>query len=252
MKDNFHHKVKIIAHRGASHDAPENTLAAIDLAWQQGADAVEIDVHLSKDGEIVVMHDTNTRRTTGIDGEIAALTRDELRRLDAGAWKAPAFCGQRIPTLDEALALVPPQKSLVIEIKSKAQAIIEPLRICLERAGVLPQHIVLIGFDYELMKAVKSAVPHLGVLWLCGMPSAATSNELIARCREANFDGLNLSFAWPLDENFVRRIKDADLQLFVWTVDDSDVARRLALAGVDGITTNRPGWLREQLQGERG
>jgi glycerophosphoryl diester phosphodiesterase len=243
--------MEIIAHRGASWDAPENTLAALELAWQQQADAAEIDVHLCKSGEIVVMHDANTLRTTGVGGEIAARTLPELRALDAGVWKSRQFAGEPIPTLDEVLQGVPPGKRLFIEIKSKTPAILAPLRASLQCAGVLPEQITLIGFDYDLMKEVKAALPQTGVLWLSGTPGAASLDEMIALCRSADFAGLDLSWRWPLDGTGVRQLRDAGLQLFVWTVDEAEVARHLAALGVDGITTNRPAWLREQLRSER-
>src|SRR5438034_6344625 len=110
--------MKIIAHRGASHDAPENTLAAVHLAWQQNADAVEIDVHLSKDGKLVVIHDATTKRTCGVSHKVRELTLAELKSLDAGKWKGRQWVGETIPTLDEVLDIVPKGRGLVIEMKS--------------------------------------------------------------------------------------------------------------------------------------
>jgi glycerophosphoryl diester phosphodiesterase len=128
--------VEIIAHRGASFDAPENTRAAVDLAWQQNADAAEIDIHVSRDGEIVVIHDDNTRRTTGLDAEVAALSLEELKKLDAGIWKGLQFAGESIPTLDEILALIPPGRRLFIEIKSERAARRgQFLRLCKPRSS---------------------------------------------------------------------------------------------------------------------
>src|SRR6266446_92874 len=102
--------MKIIAHRGASHDAPENTLAAVNLAWQQGADAVEIDVHLSSDGEIVVIHDDNTRKTAGLRKKVSAQTLAELKALDVGRWKHSKWAGESIATFAEVLENVPADK----------------------------------------------------------------------------------------------------------------------------------------------
>src|SRR5262245_4724666 len=96
-------KVEIVAHRGASYDAPENTLASLKLAWEQKADASEFDVFLSKDGKIVVIHDADTKRTAGVDKKVVSQTLDELRALDVGSWKNAKFKGEKIPTLDEML-----------------------------------------------------------------------------------------------------------------------------------------------------
>src|SRR5439155_19827959 len=103
-------KVEIIAHRGASWDAPENTVAAINLAWKQKADASEFDVFLSKDGKIIVIHDKDTKRVAGVDKQVIDQTFDELRQLDVGKWKGPNFAGEKIPTLAEMLATVPKGK----------------------------------------------------------------------------------------------------------------------------------------------
>jgi len=104
-------KVEIVAHRGASFDAPENTVAAIKLAWEQKADASEFDVYLSKDGKIVVIHDATTKRTAGDDMKVALTNLDELRKLDVGKWKNAKFAGEKIPTLEEMLATVPSGKA---------------------------------------------------------------------------------------------------------------------------------------------
>lgn len=110
-------QVEIIAHRGASHNAPENTVAAIKLAWQQDADGSEFDIWLTKDGKIAVLHDKDTKRTTGVTKLVHQTTLAELRSLDAGKWKAPQFAGEKIPTLEEMLATIPPQKQVFIEVK---------------------------------------------------------------------------------------------------------------------------------------
>src|SRR4051812_36049152 len=109
--------LEIVAHRGASTDAPENTLPAIELAWRQQADAVEIDVQVSKDGRLVAIHDSTTERTTGQPGSVQHLNLEELQQLDAGAWKGSRFAGARIPTLQEVADLVPHGKRLFVELK---------------------------------------------------------------------------------------------------------------------------------------
>src|SRR4051812_29882492 len=95
--------VEVIGHRGASHDAPENTVASFEEAWRQKADAAELDMYLTKDGKLVVIHDANTKRTTGVDKKVVEQTLDELKKLDAGKWKAEKFAGEKLPTLAEML-----------------------------------------------------------------------------------------------------------------------------------------------------
>ncbi|HSG69711.1 MAG TPA: glycerophosphodiester phosphodiesterase family protein, partial [Planctomycetaceae bacterium] len=108
--------VEIIAHRGASYDAPENTLASVNLAWEQNADAVEIDIWLTSDNQIVLMHDKTPKRYGGPDTLVSEMTLEQLRALDVGAWKDPRWKGEKAPLLSEVLPLVPAGKRLFIEI----------------------------------------------------------------------------------------------------------------------------------------
>lgn len=244
-----------IAHRGASHDAPENTLAAVSLAWQQNADAVEVDIQLSRDGKIVVIHDDDTRRTAGVNRKVCDQTLAELRSLEAGCWKGREWLGEKIPTLDEILATIPNGKRLFIEIKC-GPAIIPELAEALERSRKEPQRIVPIGFSLATMKSVKQKLPGVEVCWIVDFKrerkttaQQTTAQDLIQRARQAGLDGLDLSAKGPIDHSFVSALKAARLKVYVWTVDSPSQARKLAAAGVNGITTNRPGWLREKLKG---
>lgn len=245
--------VEIIAHRGASYDAPENTLSAFKLGWEQQADGVELDVYLSKDGKIIVMHDENTKRTAGLDKKIVEQTVDELRALDAGSWKGTKWKGEKIPTLDEVLAIIPQGKKLVIEIKCGPEILPELQRV-IEASGRKSSELVIIGFNYEAMKQAKVLFPDIPVLFLSSFKKDKDSGEitptissLIEKVKAAHLDGLNLIYTGPLDEASVKSIKDAGLLAYVWTVDDLEAARRLVKNGVQAITTNRPLWLREEL-----
>src|SRR6516225_8007886 len=113
--------LEITAHRGASWDAPENTLAAVELAWRQGADAVEVDFRLTRDGHIVASHDDSTQRIAGVDVRVHESSLAELRELDFGGWKGAEFAGEPIPTFDELLATLPPGKRFYVEIKCGAE-----------------------------------------------------------------------------------------------------------------------------------
>jgi glycerophosphoryl diester phosphodiesterase len=116
-------KPHIIAHRGESFDAPENTLAAINLAWERGAEAVEIDIQFSKDRELVVIHDTDTKRLAGIDKKVVDQTLEELKKLDVGVWKDIQFKDERVPTISEVLDTIKNGKRLIIEMKSGSETI---------------------------------------------------------------------------------------------------------------------------------
>jgi Glycerophosphoryl diester phosphodiesterase family len=121
--------LEIIAHRGASADAPENTLPAMKLAWEQGADAVELDMYLSKDGRIVVFHDTTTKRFDGRERKVAHLTLEEMRGLNVGAWKGEKWAGERVPDLVEILNTIPAGKRAVLEIKCGPEIVPELARV---------------------------------------------------------------------------------------------------------------------------
>jgi len=250
--------VQIVGHRGASHDAPENTMAATNLAWKQGADAVETDIYLGKDGRIIVHHDKTAKRTAGRDIAVAELTQGEARTLDAGAWKDPKFKGEKIPLLEEQIASIPAGKRMLVEIKVGPEIVPELARV-LKQAGASERNITIISFNHDSLVEVRKQLPRLPTLWLVGHPAPnakkvptakppPTVDEMIAKCREAKLTGLDLQHTWPLTPADLRKIKDAGLELHVWTVNDPEIARRWVSWGVASITTDRPGWLREHLK----
>jgi glycerophosphoryl diester phosphodiesterase len=246
--------VEIIAHRGASFDAPENTLAAFRLGFEQGADAAELDVHLTQDGSIVVLHDFTTHRIGGNDKAIREQALADLKRFDAGAWKDPKWAGEKIPTLEEVLAILPDGKRLFIEIKCGAEILPELNRV-LKRAAKKPEQTALIGFGYDTLQRARTWFPHLQIYWLFAFkpehknPSGVhIGAELIEKSIAAGFGGLNLLFNGPINAEFMQKARDAKQQVYVWTIDDPDTAQRMINMGVDGISTNRPGWMRTQLE----
>jgi glycerophosphoryl diester phosphodiesterase len=246
------HAVEIVAHRGASHDAPENTLAALRLGWEQHADADELDIYLTKDGQVVVIHDASTKRTTGVDRKVSESTLEELRALDAGSWKAEKWAGEKIPTLAEALATIPGGKSMFIEIKCGPE-VLPALERVMTDSGKKREQLVIIGFNYDTMKKARERFPQAPIYWIVGYKEDKAGkfpeiDPLIAKAKEARLDGLDLHYKFPIDSAFVGKVKAAGLKLCTWTVDDPVMAKKLVEAGVDGITTDRPGWLREQLK----
>jgi glycerophosphoryl diester phosphodiesterase len=247
-----------IAHRGASHDAPENTLASVNLAWERGADAVEIDVYLSKDGEIVAIHDDTTKRTGGKDMKVADQTLQELKRLDVGRFKGEKWAGERIPTLKEVLETVPKGKHLFVEIKC-GKEIVPELEGVLDWSGLQADQVVVIGFGLDTVAAVKRKMPEHLVYWVSDIKKdektgrwSPTADDLLVKARKAGIDGLNVRGCAAVDKAFVDKVKAAGMGCFVWTVNDPADAGRLADAGVGGITTYRPKWLKEKLAEKKG
>lgn len=245
--------MEIIAHRGASFDAPENTLSAVKLAWKQNADAVEIDVHCSRDGKVVVIHDPTLRKLARCPGNVCDKTLAELQRLDVGLWKDERWRGERIPSIDAVLSTIPKRKRLFIEIKCGVEGLPE-LVVALNRAKTAVKSVVLIGFSLATLMEAKRRLPEVEVCWIVERKRdwrtaryTPAADSLIERVKEAGLDGLDMAVR-GLHTKFVQEIKTAKLKCYVWTVDSPAVARRLIAAGIDGITTNRPGWLRERLK----
>ncbi len=246
---------ELVAHRGVSARAPENTLAAFNLAWSENADACELDLHLSADGRIVILHDKDTLRTTGVQHLAAETPAATLTALDAGSWKDPKWKGERIPTLEQALATLPEgRQRFLLEVKCGPE-VVPHLRQALEPWRVGRAHqIAIISFNKEVCAAAKKALPWVKVLLLSSWKKKGDDKpndlaDLIARARADGLDGLNLGRDWPWSPEFIQTIRDAGLGVFVWTVNNPEEARKLAALGVDGITTDDPAALRRALDG---
>jgi glycerophosphoryl diester phosphodiesterase len=247
--------VEIIAHRGSSFLAPENTLAAAQLAWQEGADAVEGDFRITKDGHIVCIHDASLTRTAGVDRLVADCTLEELRAYDVGRWKGEQFTGQRIPTLEEMLATVPPDKRFFVEMKSAGPEALKELCRVVKASSIDPSQIALISLQDAFISFVKQRLPECPAYWVVQAKNEPTADrrhwpslgELLS-AKGFGIDGLDLESIRPIDTHIVRELQNSGLKLAVWTVDEVAIAELWIDLGIGSITTNRPGWLRNQLQ----
>jgi glycerophosphoryl diester phosphodiesterase len=247
----------IIAHRGASHDAPENTLAAFRLAWEQQADGIEADFYLTKDGRVACIHDDTTKRTAGVDLRVADATLDELRRLDVGTWKDKRWAGERIPTIEEVFATVPKGKKFYVEIKCGPE-IVAPIRRAFEKSGLTTDQVVVISFKELVIAEVKRTIPGVKAFWLVAYHKdqetgkwSPTIDELIPRLRECKADGLGTEARREvIDADFVRELRRAKFEFHTWTVDNPETARFFHSLGVESITTNRPAFIRKNLDAD--
>lgn len=246
------HAVEIIAHRGFSARAPENTLGSFELAWKNQTDACELDVYLTADGKTAVIHDKDTKRTTGVNLDVTKSKQTELTALDAGSWKGKEWANEKIPTLDQALATMPKGKQrFFIEIKCGAEIVPELKRI-LEPMKDRAAQLAIISFQRAAAAESKKALPWIKVYRLASgktkdkKPTDLT--QLIADTKADQLDGLDLGTAdFPWDAAMVKQIRDAGFGLYVWTVNKPADAQRFAKLGVDGITTDDPVMLREAL-----
>jgi glycerophosphoryl diester phosphodiesterase len=230
----------VVAHRGASALAPENTLASFRLAVAQGAPAVECDVHLSADGVPVVIHDDTVDRTTNGRGAVASLTLDALRRLDAGSWHGRRFAGDGIPTLEETLPVCAGRARLFVELKAGGgQSLVDATLAVLVRAPGL--EVAVITFDPEMVRLVARRRPDLPLGFL--VRARDLTRHGTAAALEAT-TSLGAGFVAPdaraVTPAFLTSAHAAGLPVSVWTVDDRRSMRALTVAGADAITTHRP------------
>ncbi|NPV80936.1 MAG: glycerophosphodiester phosphodiesterase [Firmicutes bacterium] len=229
----------ILAHRGASLEAPENTLAAFRQAIELGADGIELDVHLSGDGELVVIHDERVDRTTNGKGWVKDLTLSQLKSLDAGSWFDPAFKGERIPTLREVIDLVSGRCKLInIEIKSGIvlyPGIEEKVLREVEAADLLGK-VIMSSFNHFSLKTIKEMNPDVktGILYIEGLV------DPWIYARHVPADALHPIFHAVTPE-IVNGAHSAGLGVHVWTVDKPEDITRMSGYGVDAVITNDPG-----------
>lgn len=233
-----------IAHRGASFDAPENTVSAAKLAWETGADAVEVDIYLAADNRVMVIHDKDTHRTCG--GKNLSIKETPsvlLRDLDAGHLKDPRFKGEKIPYLEEILATVPKGKTLVVEVKCGSEVIPYLSRIISKSKKA--DQVAFIAFGWETIVAVKKNFPQNKALWLSGSQQAALKK--LDEVKSAGLEGIDMQSS-AIDQELVTAAREKGLEVWAWTVDNPEEARRLANLGITHITTNRPAWLKQQME----
>lgn len=243
--------VEIIAHRGYSKVAPENTVSSFRLGWESKADACELDLYLSRDGHIAVIHDADTKRVSGIAKKVKEATLAELQALDVGAWKDPKFQGERIPSLAEALATMPAGVGrFFLEIKDDSR-VVPVLARELEAWKSRAAQLCIIAFERKVAQDAKQALPWLSVYRLSADitkdKQPVDLAQLIRETRMDGLDGLDLGKKWAWSAGLVEQVRAAGLRLYVWTVNTPEEIRRFAELGVDGITTDDPVLAREIL-----
>lgn len=230
----------IYAHRGSSIHAPENTLASFGKALEQGADGIELDVKLSADGEVVVIHDQTVNRTTSGQGRVNQLTLEQLRRLDAGSWMGSAFEGERIPTLEEVFELVGGRMVILIELTNYLSPFdgLPQKTVELVRKFKLQDSVIFISFLPSNLKAVKSEWPAapVGILSLRGLPGMLPRSP-ISRRFSPDF---SLPHYTDVTADFVAKRGQEGRRVNAWVVNTSDGMRNMIDLGVDGIITDDP------------
>lgn len=237
-------KVLVIGHRGALGYAPENTMASFQKGLETGVDLIELDIHMTRDGELVVMHDANVERTTDGHGRIKDKTLAEVKKLDAGVHFDARFRGERVPTLEEVLAWAKGRIPLAIEIKGDPLPApgIEAKMIDLVRAYGMLGDVMAISFHHPVVRRVKELEPAMAT----GVLYSACLADPVGAARAALADSLRPYWMyWTADQ--VRAVHEAGLTASTWNADDEDLMEYLVGLGVDSIGSNYPDRLRAFL-----
>ena len=238
-------QTEIIAHRGASYLAPENTLAAFDLAWEQGMDFIELDIMMTSDEQIIVFHDENTERLLGTSKEVKDYNYSELKKLPIHLSESndPKYKGQTIPLLSEVLDRLPDNKTVFIEIKT-GEEILTNLEYIIKKHWKRG-NIVFISFHLDVVCLTKSIFFEVPSYWLSDkMEDVSQYYEDFDKC---NLDGMSLHYE-IIDEDIVEVLHDRKRKIYSWTINDVTNAKKMIQLQVDGITTDRPKWLSEHLK----
>ncbi|MCU4164371.1 glycerophosphodiester phosphodiesterase [Carboxylicivirga caseinilyticus] len=243
----------IIAHRGESFDTPENSLKAINKAWNEGAEAVEIDVHLTSDNHIAVIHDANTHRTGNRKIKISESTLKEIKTIDIGIKYSKKYVGERIPSLEEVFNTIPKNGKLIIEIKCDKKIIPHIVEL-LKKHENTEKKIEFIAFNLNTLSKLKEKLPNYKMLWLLDLdyywPSwlvIGNKGRILRKLKKNNLDGINCWAGKKLNKRFIFFFKNHNYAVYSWTVNDPLKAKELLNNGIDAITTDRAAWLKQQL-----
>jgi glycerophosphoryl diester phosphodiesterase len=260
--------MKIIGHRGASEDAPENTLESLQLAWEQGAYAAECDIIRTRDGKLILMHDDSTKRTAlhGEDLLVEDTKWHGLKDLDVGSWKDQKWQGVKIPLLEEVLRAIPDGKHLYIEIKSGKtnlgadERVIDDLEEIMVKEEISPGKITFICFDHNFLNRLKKRLPSYNACYLTSYiafpgrwPNVRNVGKLESYIDEAlanDIDGLDLESSSVITGAWVKKIHNAGLKVTIWSYAEGDTldnALRYQEMGVDFLTTNTPAKILSEL-----
>lgn len=234
------HETKVMAHRGASTEAPENTMAAFQKAIDDMADYIELDVQLTNNGEVIVMHDSNAYRTTGVDANIVNMTYKEVKTLDAGSWFSDEYVGENVPSLKEVLELTQGKIKLNIELKpaDNGTALAKNTVRLIEKYNMV-NDCVITSFSESALKAVKTYNQEIKVGYIL---SAAYGD--FYDMKNVDFFSVNAAF---LSKRTIDAIHNSGKRVYAWTVNNKESIKNLTNKGVDGIITDNPVLARETI-----
>lgn len=233
----------LIAHRGESVDAPENTLPAYRTAVERGF-GFECDIYLSKDGRVFTFHDRDMSRTTGgvNTNKCADVTWDEVSMLDVGGWgkwKGSKFAGTRPALLEEVLELARDGRRIYVEVKTGPEIVPYVKDVLAKQSRATPGNTLFISFNKESCRALKSAMPEYKVYWLTSSRKGMTADDVLSGVRESGADGVDCQFKRDIvTDAMVRTVREAGYEFHVWTVDNLDDTLEAFRRGAQTVTTN--------------
>lgn len=244
LQDHYRGKTLVFGHRGASAYAPMNTIPAFELALQQGADGIELDVHLSGDGQLIVLHDFTVDHTTDGSGPAKSMTLAELKTLDAGYKFGEQFRETRIPTLDEVFAAVGGKLLINVEIKSETEhtdGVEQVTADCIRRHN-LTTSVIVSSFNPLALKRFREILPEVAIGFLYAPGYTFFPEIMTALPHEAIHP-----YHETIDAGLVEKARQAGQVINTWTVNDPAQAIKLRDMGVHGIITDQPDTIRKAL-----
>jgi len=232
--------VEIFAHRGAAGAAPENTLASFRQAIADGTDWIELDVQESKDGEVVVIHDSDVMKLAGVSPKIWESTTEALQKIDIGSWFDKRFTGEKIPTLKEVLALAKGKVKILIELKYYGHDVaLEQKVVDIVESMGMSKEVAAMSLKPEQVEKIKALRPD----WKSGILLSKALGDISKM--DVDFLAVNLGLMNP---NFIKKTHKAGKKLYVWTADDPLIMFKMLTLGVDGLITNEPALARKVME----
>lgn len=241
-----------ISHRGESKDAPENTMSAFRLAVERDTDGIETDIHLTKDGKLVCIHDSDTKRVAAQSRIVEESTFAELLELDFCNGKEQ-YRGEKIPLFRELLSLMKPDKRYFIEVKENDEAVLKAMAEELKAMKIAPEQIVMISFHQDMVQLSKKYMPEIKTLWLTGFKENdgvfhPNKEECAGILAEIHADGVDADANEAVfNKEMIDFLKSKGYVISIWTVDDPEKAARYIEMGVDAITSNCAAMIRDTI-----
>lgn len=247
----------IIAHRGGSEEFPENSIPAFSAALGAGVDGIEADFRVTRDGQVVCIHDKDTGRVAGQKHIVADSSLSELRRLTLKSTSSVQTNAVRIPTLAEVIKIVPQGRTLFLEIKSGPTTLV-PVQEAVRGAGGGGTRLNVLSFDEEVVRMLRPLLPEAERTLLVGLEYdrqthswSPSAEEVVRRARGCDAQGVDVPAVEAVDGAFIRTVRESGLVVHVWQVNDAQSARAYAKRGVASITTDRPDIVRKAFEEEK-